>query len=336
MRKVGRIGCRPLIPFTGLPDGNADPIDYLCRCFSYDASEAVEVTMNDPSTPLQDLTGRRFLYDYPGGKRAARPHRMLWLFNALAEQLKINAADTADRSNETSELLCVFTAFIEGYAFGYLTARHPQSANFAAAIDAVQKTYCQDGLLLKLSVSPDEFARRLRTLLDLDAQRDTPETTNADILIAVKASTTEAHVARVAAERAAAGIEELAAEMTAWREWVRELAKNPNAKPSEPKLCATVQGKICEIWQRFKDEPADCELPNGKLRKTKRTFAECLAQHGRDEVWSGKRLIDFIPDEKAFERVVHNGAEKVRQAKAKAKAKPPKTQKRKTQARRKK
>lgn len=139
---------------------------------------------------------------------------------------------------------------------------------------------------------------------------------------------------QVAAERAAAGVEELAAEMTAWREWVRELAKHPNAKPSEPKLCAVVQGKICEIWQGFKNAPADCELPSGAFRKTKRTFAECLALHGRDEVWHGKRLIDFISDESALERVVHNGAEKARQAKAKAK--PPKSQKRKTQARRKK
>ena len=146
----------------------------------------------------------------------------------------------------------------------------------------------------------------------------------------------DTHGAKVAAERAANGVEELAAEMTAWREWVRELAKHPNAKPSEPKLCATVQGKICEIWQGFKNAPADCELPNGKFRKTKRTFAECLALHGHDEVWHGKRLIDFIPDEDAFERVVHNGAEKARQAKAKTKAKPPKSQKRKTQARRKK
>ena len=139
---------------------------------------------------------------------------------------------------------------------------------------------------------------------------------------------------QVAAERAAAGVEELAAEMTAWREWVRELAKHPNAKPSEPKLCAVVQGKICEIWQGFNNAPADCELPSGAFRKTKRTFAECLALHGHDEVWHGKRLIDFIPDENAFKRVVHNGAEKARQAKAKAK--PPKSQKRKTQARRKK
>ena len=139
---------------------------------------------------------------------------------------------------------------------------------------------------------------------------------------------------QVAAERAAAGVDELAAEMTAWREWVRELAKHPNAKPGEPKLCATVQGKICEIWQGFKNAPADCELPSGAFRKTKRTFAECLALHGHDEVWHGKRLIDFIPDENAFKRVVHNGAEKARQAKAKAK--PPKSQKRKTQARRKK
>ena len=144
----------------------------------------------------------------------------------------------------------------------------------------------------------------------------------------------DAHGAKVAAERAAAGVDELAAEMTAWREWVRELAKHPNAKPGEPKLCATVQGKICEIWQGFKNAPADCELPSGAFRKTKRTFAECLALHGRDEVWHGKRLIDFITNEKAFERVVHNGAEKARQAKAKAK--PPKSQKRKTQARRKK
>ena len=139
---------------------------------------------------------------------------------------------------------------------------------------------------------------------------------------------------QVAAERAAAGVEELAAEMTAWREWVRELAKHPNAKPSEPKLCAVVQGKICEIWQGFNNAPADCELPSGAFRKTKRTFAECLPLHGHDEVWHGKRLIDFIPDENAFKRVVHNGAEKARQAKAKAK--PPKSQKRKTQARRKK
>ena len=139
---------------------------------------------------------------------------------------------------------------------------------------------------------------------------------------------------QVAAERAAAGVEERAAEMTAWREWVRELAKHPNAKPSEPKLCAVVQGKICEIWQGFNNAPADCELPSGAFRKTKRTFAECLALHGHDEVWHGKRLIDFIPDENAFKRVVHNGAEKARQAKAKAK--PPKSQKRKTQARRKK
>ena len=139
---------------------------------------------------------------------------------------------------------------------------------------------------------------------------------------------------QVAAERAAAGVEELAAEMTAWREWVRELAKHPNAKPSEPKLCAVVQGKICEIWQGFNNAPADCELPSGAFRKTKRTFAECLALHGHDEVWHGKRLIDFLPDENAFKRVVHNGAEKARQAKAKAK--PPKSQKRKTQARRKK
>ena len=144
----------------------------------------------------------------------------------------------------------------------------------------------------------------------------------------------DAHGAKVAAERAAAGVEELAAEMTAWREWVRELAKHPNAKPGEPKLCAAVQGKICEIWQGFKNAPADCELPSGAFRKTKRTFAECLALHGRDEVWHGKRLIDFVLDEVAFERVVHNGAEKARQAKAKAK--PPKPQKRKTQARRKK
>ena len=144
----------------------------------------------------------------------------------------------------------------------------------------------------------------------------------------------EAHGAKVAAEAAAVGVEELAAEMTAWREWVRELAKHPNAKPSEPKLCAAVQGKICEIWQGFKNAPADCELPSGKFRKTKRTFAECLALHGNDEVWHGKRLIDFIPDEDAFERIVHNGAEKARQAKAKAN--PPKSQKRKTQARRKK
>ena len=144
----------------------------------------------------------------------------------------------------------------------------------------------------------------------------------------------DAHGAKVAAERAAAGVDELAAEMTAWREWVRELAKHPNAKPGEPKLCATVQGKICEIWQGFKNAPADCELPSGAFRKTKRTFAECLALHGRDEVWHGKRLVDFICDENAFERVVHNGAEKARQAKAKAK--PPKSQKRKTQARRKK
>lgn len=146
----------------------------------------------------------------------------------------------------------------------------------------------------------------------------------------------EAHGAKVAAEAAAVGVEELAAEMTAWRKWVRELAKHPNVKPSEPKLCAAVQGKICEIWQEFKNAPADCELPSGKFRKTKRTFAECLALHGHDEVWHGKRLIDFIPDEDAFERVVHNGAEKARQAKAKTKAKPPKSQKRKTQARRKK
>ena len=144
----------------------------------------------------------------------------------------------------------------------------------------------------------------------------------------------DAHGAKVAAERAATGVDELAAEMTAWREWVRELAKHPNAKPGEPKLCATVQGKICEIWQGFKNAPADCELPSGAFRKTKRTFAECLALHGRDEVWHGKRLIDFIFDENAFKRVVHNGAEKARQAKAKAK--PPKSQKRKTQARRKK
>ena len=144
----------------------------------------------------------------------------------------------------------------------------------------------------------------------------------------------EAHGAKVAAERAAAGVDELAAEMTAWREWVRELAKHPNAKPGEPKLCATVQGKICEIWQGFKNAPADCELPSGAFRKTKRTFAECLALHGRDEVWHGKRLVDFVPNKIAFERVVHNGAEKARQAKAKAK--PPKSQKRKTQARRKK
>lgn len=141
---------------------------------------------------------------------------------------------------------------------------------------------------------------------------------------------------QVAAERAAAGVEELAAEMTAWREWVRELAKHPNAKPSEPKLCAVVQGKICEIWRGFNNAPADCELPSGAFRKTKRTFAECLALHGNDEVWHGKRLSDFILDEKAFERVVHNGAEKARQAKARTRAKPPKPQKRKTQARRKK
>ena len=142
--------------------------------------------------------------------------------------------------------------------------------------------------------------------------------------------------AKIAAERAAAGIDELAAEMKVWREWVRELAKHPDAKPSEPNLCAVVQGKICEIWQGFKNAPADCELPSGAFRKTKRTFAECLALHGHDEVWHGKRLIDFIPDEKTFERVVHNGTEKARQAKTRTRAKPPKPQKRKTQARRKK
>ena len=170
--------------------------------------------------------------------------------------------------------------------------------------------------------------------LDIVAEFEKCISINNQVLAKLGEVQADAHGAKVAAERAAAGVDELAAEMTAWREWVRELAKHPNAKPGEPKLCATVQGKICEIWQGFKNAPADCELPSGAFRKTKRTFAECLALHGHDEVWHGKRLIDFIPDEGAFERVVHNGAEKARQAKAKAK--PPKSQKRKTQARRKK
>jgi len=122
---------------------------------------------------------------------------------------------------------------------------------------------------------------------------------------------------------------DLAEELTTWREWVQKLATDKKDSTPVPKLCAAIQAAIVQLWETFKAQPADCEdttEPSG-WRTHKRTYNECLHLHGNDDIWHGRKLIDYTPNAKALERVIHNAKEKKRKKKTAASA---------TQARRKK
>jgi len=125
-----------------------------------------------------------------------------------------------------------------------------------------------------------------------------------------------------AAERAANNTDTIIDELAMWREWVRQLATTQKNTTPVPKLYAPIQKAIVDLWQSFNAQPADCEdttEPSG-WRKHRRTYNECLAIHGNDDIWHGRKLIDLTPSAKDLERVIHNAKEKKRKKPAAASA----------------
>lgn len=122
-------------------------------------------------------------------------------------------------------------------------------------------------------------------------------------------------------EKAARGIDDLAAEMSLWRDWVKELAASKNGKNPAPSLCAPTQAAVVKVWEEFTKGDADPEVKTERdgWRKHKRTFDECLAIHGNDVIWHGRTLKQLTPDKDSFARVIHNAQEKDRQKRAKKK-----------------
>lgn len=157
-----------------MPDGETDPIAYLCRCLDHGARDAVEEAKPDPVTPLAELTAKRHF----AGKR------LKWLFGALCNQLDFESSNCPLGERNTDELLCAFFSFMQWRVVPYLEARHGddvrmgdalQSVCNSAKVETVRSAPMLDGSdgeevhQLALAVTPDEFRQRLTDLLDLDA-----------------------------------------------------------------------------------------------------------------------------------------------------------------------
>jgi len=194
--------------------------------------------------------------------------------NAHDEELK---ADLTKRARKLTE------CWAQGDIGAYVTLLRRQAAYFQAVSDAIG-------------------ANGTRT-----------DVTGGETSELLKGIAEDTRASRVAAERAASGTSELAAELVAWREWVRDIATKPKSGNRQPPLCATIQRHIVECWAAFNETPPDCEMPDGKLRTKKRTYAECLCLFGDKEIWKGQTLKELVPDTNAFERIVHNQNEQKRQ-----------------------
>lgn len=157
-----------------LPDGYTDPIRFVCLCIDHGARDIIGDSLPDPLEPLSELTAQRFF----------RGKRILWLFNVLCEQLAFEHGNAFSGSQNTADLLSSFAFLMEKFAIPYLTKRHKDNARMRNAIRSVcdsvkvETVKCAPMLdgsdggeahQLALAVVPDEFRRRLRDLLDLDA-----------------------------------------------------------------------------------------------------------------------------------------------------------------------
>ena len=119
----------------------------------------------------------------------------------------------------------------------------------------------------------------------------------------------DAHAARVAAERTAD-------ELAGWRDWVKRIGKADGKRDAQrrtPPLCRPLADAVCKTWNDYESGTADCELPNGKWRKIKRTYGECLEAHGADIIYHSNAtgldytLSELAPDADTFKRIVNAG-----------------------------
>lgn len=113
----------------------------------------------------------------------------------------------------------------------------------------------------------------------------------------------DAHGARVAAEKAAQGVEDIAEDLATWFKWVQDLARNNNAKA--PPLALPIRNELYARWKQFRFGIADCELPNGKYRTTQRSGNEFLELYGNDILWKGKTISYYAPTAQDLKRILH-------------------------------
>ena len=204
-----------------MPDGETDPIIYLCRCLDHGASDAVEEDKPDPVTPLAKLTAKHHF----AGKR------LTWLFNAFCNQLDFESGNGSFGERNTDELLSAFCDFMQWRGVPYLDARHGDNVQIRDALQSictsikVETVKCAPMLdgsdggeaqQLALAVSPDEFRARLTALLELDAAtqqtaqaadgdeiaRKVADAVGGQLKPMLKPIANDAHGAKVAAEAA--------------------------------------------------------------------------------------------------------------------------------------
>lgn len=157
-----------------LPDGYSDTLNYISLCLNYGARDAIGDALPDPKTPLADLEPKRFF----------RGKRMTWIFNVLCDQLEAERRNTFNGSYRTAEILSTFLWFMDNHAEHYIIKRHKNSAQLNDAIKSVHncvkwETIMSDpnmkgsngGKLQQpaLTVTPDEFRKRISKMLELDA-----------------------------------------------------------------------------------------------------------------------------------------------------------------------
>ena len=136
-----------------------------------------------------------------------------------------------------------------------------------------------------------------------------------------------------AAERAAAGIDEIKGKMLAlWRRWLYGEPYKPERTreipPAEQKLCAAMNKALFAYWKAFQNGELDGTLSvqeHDKYivgRTHKRSAAEFLETHGKDVVWTahgGKQytLQELCPTVEDVQRMIDKNNKAIKRARQK-------------------
>lgn len=197
----------------------------------------------------------------------------------------------------------------------------------------------RDSFIYALWLDHEATAEMNGETIDITEQPPTPTSISTeDLMQMMQKVKEEAHCARVAAELAANNSDAIRADLAGWRDYVKNLldaggendADDKSSKKKRGKNLATykpelgfaqTKAAIVKVWDDFCKGDADCEMPNGQLRKRGqgRSFAECIEQCGKTIIRNNQTLHDLltIPEcgkspAEVFEKIVHSSRESTR------------------------
>ena len=102
-------------------------------------------------------------------------------------------------------------------------------------------------------------------------------------------------------------------EMKEWQEYIRQLVAGYDGNQLEtPPLSFQKMQAISQVWESHKKECAG---------KNRATYQDCLDKHGSEVIYKGYQLLQLVPTETVFSKLIHNMKEQAAKNEGKRKSK---------------